>query len=108
MEFLSDQLNRRNRSKVHDFLKQLTHCRIRKGEDPSPGGLHEPGHVAISLQSYKYPSISFYSRRLDHVPWKVSLGDNNYLIQSDCPAKAWAILAPYLRDDVYQQFLQGK
>lgn len=91
------------------FLKLLS-------ESPTEYGYYEPriehtdDYPSISIQiGLENDIVEFYtgSQGETHVPWAVKVRGSPYVINSDLPAQALALLEPYLEKDTLRKLIEN-
>jgi len=94
---------------VQAFLEMLAKSPLDYGEYV-PEFTHTDDYpdIRIELESDS-ESITFFttSQGADHVPWAAILDGKTYVVDSDIPAKALAILEPFLKRDVLESLLKS-
>ena len=85
-------------------------------QSPTEYGYYEPriehtdDYPSISIQiELEGESLKFYteSQGEDHVPWALDWKGSTFVINSDQPAKALALLEPYLKKDTLEKLIKN-
>jgi hypothetical protein len=93
---------------IQSFLKMLSQTPVEKGTyKPRIQHTDDFPEIVVDL-GVKKKSFVFgtSSQGEDHVPWRVKFEGEEYIINSDIPGKALAILKPYMKRDELQRLME--